>query len=227
MERLNGTSIQKSGVHNRGRGSSGMDAFPYPETWRLEVLARALDGYVRQMNVGVEQDDFAGRNIVLVPNETPITQSETIDGLVLPRIVLIDYNNASGKCGSSDELDPRPTNPALRFWCNYLWEDFSGWVPNTWRKSEAQNDWLLRRFCGDGQRELYRPVPEWMDRLVKQKDSGPSKDDFGHAPVIGAGSVPNEEVDFNIGHSGSRGSDGEVVQAGSPPEVKLGPGCEL
>lgn len=31
-------------------------------------------------------------------------------GLVLPRIVLVDYSSAWVKCWSSDELDPWPTN---------------------------------------------------------------------------------------------------------------------
>lgn len=69
IERLDGVSIQASRVQNTDSPGAPKDAFHYPEEYRLEVLARAMDGYVRQMKAGVRQSDFAGRNIVLVPNQ--------------------------------------------------------------------------------------------------------------------------------------------------------------
>lgn len=179
MEHLDGVSIQGSRVQNSYDRSLGTDAFHLPEDFRLEVLARAMDGYVKQSNIGVDQGDFAGRNIILVPNEVPTTQSERTCGL--PRVVLIDYNNARVQGSSPDEIDSRPINPAMEFWRRYAWDDIAGWVPDTWTESKAQQDWLLRRFCGHEQRELYRPVPEWMDRLVQEQHSGPQKDCSGHA----------------------------------------------
>ncbi|KAH8745576.1 hypothetical protein F5883DRAFT_438762 [Diaporthe sp. PMI_573] len=170
IEQLNGVSIQASRIQNSYSREAAKDAFHYPEEYRLEVLARAMDGYVRQMKAGVRQSDFAGRNIVLVPNENPTAQSEMIGGLYLPRIVLIDYNNADLEDSPSDNVDPRPTNPARTFWGPYLWSDIAGWVPSTWKDGEAQQEWLLKRFCGDDQQDMYRPVPAHISRLLKQKD---------------------------------------------------------
>lgn len=172
IEHLNGTNIQRSRVQNSYNRSSGTDAFHFPEEYRLEILARAMDRYVRLMQTGVEQYDFARRNIILIPKENSATQPEKSCGLVLPRIVLVDHNNAFVKSRSSEELDSRPINPALQFWGPYLWEDIAGWVPIAWASHKAQKDWLWRRFCGHGQRELYCPIPEWMEVEVKQKDSG-------------------------------------------------------
>lgn len=226
MERLNGASIQGSRIQNNYDRSLGIDAFHFPEGFRMEVLARAKDGYVKQMSIGVEQGDFAGRNIVLVPDESPTTHSERICGLALPRVVLIDYNNASVNGHSSDELDSRPINPAVQFWGPYLWVDIAGWVPYAWEKGKFQQDWLLRRFCKNGQRELYRPVPEWMDLLVKQQHSGPQRDCSGHASATATSSPRDGKVHSKTSLSRSDGSD-DGIQTGASPGVKAGPGCEL
>lgn len=37
-------------------------------------------------------------------------------------------------------------------------------------KAGFQQEWLLKRFFGHDRKEMYRPIPEWMDRLVKQKE---------------------------------------------------------
>lgn len=226
IERLNGTSIQGLRVQNSYNRGLGTDAFHFPEEYRLEVLARAMDGYVRQMNIGVEQCDFAGRNIILVPNEDPATQSERICGLELPRVILIDYNNASVESRSSDELDSRPINPALIFRRQYLWDDVAGWVPDSWAGDKTQEDWLWRRFCGNGQRELYRPVPEGMEGEMKQKDSGPQRYDSDHESATGAKSSGNGKVESKTSPSRPDGSD-DRIQAEAPPPVSREPGCEL
>lgn len=91
---------------------------------------------------------------MLVPNETP--EPEKIYGIALPRIVLTDYNHAYMPLYSSrykDEL--RPINPAFQFWGSWLWEHIAGWVPNSWFDVEVQQQWLLQRLCGPGQKELY------------------------------------------------------------------------
>lgn len=61
---LNGTSTQSMRVQNSSSG--GTDSFHYPEEYRLEVLARAIEGYARQLASGLNQADFAGRNFLLV-----------------------------------------------------------------------------------------------------------------------------------------------------------------
>lgn len=170
IEQLSGVSIQESRIQNSYSQEAAKDAFHYPEEYRLEGLARAMDGYVRQMKAGVRQSDFAGRNLVLVPYENPTIQSEMISGFYLPRVVLIDYNNADLEELPSDDVDPRPTNPAETFWGPYLWSDIAGWVPSTWKNGKAQKEWLIKRFCGDDQKEMYRPLPAHISCFVKQTD---------------------------------------------------------
>lgn len=164
MERLEGATIRESRIQNSYNLAAGIDAFHYPEEYRFEVLAQAMDAYVQQMKGGVDQNDFAGRNILLVP-----MQSEKIYGLFLPRIVLIDYNNADVRELSSKELTFLPPNPAQIFWGEYLWEDVAGWVPDAWRDVKIQQDWLIQRFCGHATKGLYLPVTGHMSDTVTQK----------------------------------------------------------
>lgn len=177
IEFLHGASIQGSRAQNNPRRGALADSFHYPEEYRLEVLARAMDGYVKQEHAGIEQNDFSGRNIILViDNEEPNLQheSEKMCGLILPRVVLIDYNNASKWPVSpgSENDDQRPINPALRFWRKYLFEDIAGWVPSRWSNVKVQQEWLLRRFGAFSQQKLYRPLPGWLlDELAKQQAS--------------------------------------------------------
>ncbi|KUI61455.1 hypothetical protein VP1G_11249 [Cytospora mali] len=71
MELLNTTSIHATHAQNSSSSdrSMGTDSFRYPEEYRLEVLARAIDGYVRQLNTGLIQGDFAEQNVMLVAND--------------------------------------------------------------------------------------------------------------------------------------------------------------
>jgi hypothetical protein len=133
-----------------------------------------MDGYVKLKQAGIEQADFAGRNIFLVINEEPGVRLEKMYGLILPRIVLVDYNNAYMRRDlSSDGLETRPVNPALEFWRNYLFRDIAGWVPGRWSDVKIQQQWLLRRFCGFDRQKLYRPVPQWMlDHFAQLRPQG-------------------------------------------------------
>lgn len=164
MERLEGVTIRESRIQNAYSRAAGTDAFHYPEEYRLEVLARAMDAHVRQMKGGVDQGDFAGRNIVLVP-----MQSERICGLFLPRIVLVDYNNANVRVLSSEQLDRLPPNPTEIFSGQYLWEDVAGWVPDSWEDVKVQQGWLIQKFCGHDTKDLYLPVTSHMRDSVSRK----------------------------------------------------------
>lgn len=171
LEHLEGASIQGSRAQNNAARGSLTDSFHYPEEYRLEVLTRAMDGYVRLKQAGIEQADFAGRNIVLVINiDEPGIQLELekICGLIVLRIVLVDYNHAYMREQlSSDELETRPVNPALEFWGKYLFRDIAGWVPGSWSDIKIQQQWLLSRFCQCNRQE-YRPVHQWMlDHLAQ------------------------------------------------------------
>ncbi|KAJ0120493.1 hypothetical protein J7T55_015222 [Diaporthe amygdali] len=145
--------------------SMGTDAFHYPEEYRLEVLARAMDGYVRQLKTGLAQGDFAGRNVVLVTNNQ---QEETICGLTIPRVVLIDYNRAKVDKMSPEQAEWLPCNPGAIFWGELLCGSFGGWVPNDWEDVEMQQQWLLERFEKSEQRRLYYPSSEFFSQQLNK-----------------------------------------------------------
>lgn len=68
IERLDGASIRDTRIRNSMDFRSPKDSFHLPEEYRLEILARAMDGYVKQLKIGVDQRDFAARNVGLVEN---------------------------------------------------------------------------------------------------------------------------------------------------------------
>lgn len=171
IERLEGVTIQESRIQNAYSRGAGKDAFHYPEEYRLEVLARAMDAHVRQMKGGVDQGDFAGRNIFLVA-----MQSERMCDIFLPRVVLIDYNHTNVRELSSEQLDRLPSNPTEIFWGQYLWEDVAGWVPDSWKDVEIQQDWLIQRFCGHDRKGLYLPFTGHMSDTVSRKIADAERD---------------------------------------------------
>lgn len=165
IEHLDGPTIRGSLIQNGPRGA-GKDAFHYPLKYRLEVLALAMDGYVRQLHSGLNQMDFAGRNLVLIPARDQ--GGETVAaGLVLPRIVLIDYNIAVvyrlARTEWSSLMDcPRPCNPMLCFWDESV-DDFGGWVPHEWHENpKFMQEWLQTRFGTEEKRKLYAPFEDEM-----------------------------------------------------------------
>lgn len=163
IENLNGVSIQDTRAQNSSDRNEGTDSFHYPEEYRLEVLARAMDGYVKQLKVGLEQGDFAGRNVILVANSP---EEDKVGDLVLPRVVLVDYNTAKVVEMPREQASWLPSNPAAVFWNEYLWEDFGGWVPNKWQDWNIQQDWLMQRFNGDDHRHHYYPSQEFFDNML-------------------------------------------------------------
>lgn len=68
------------------KGFDQIDAFQLSKEYRLQVLAILLDGLVRQYHAGVNQNDLAPRNIIIVP---PPGKTQVI-GAHPPRVVLID-----------------------------------------------------------------------------------------------------------------------------------------
>lgn len=162
IEQLNGKTFRDTRIRNNPNIQMGLDSFHYPEEYRLEILAQAMDGFVRQLRSGVNQFDFAGRNVVLVSDSN---SSATSGGLTLPRVVLIDYNNATVDVASPKQCPlSLPENPVSTFWKACLWEEFGGWVPHEWEDGKAQRRWLLRRFNGDDRRQLYQPISEPSDQ---------------------------------------------------------------
>lgn len=165
IERFDGPSTQDTFIYN-GPINNGKDAFHYPLEYRLEILALAMDGYVRQQHSGIEQWDFAGRNVMLVPR-TPSTEpaAVAVAGISLPRVVLVDYNTAvvfqltdKGKVPVMDW--PRPCNPMFYFWDLHM-IDFEGWVPHEWHDNpKFMQEWLQSRFGTEETRKLYAAVEE-------------------------------------------------------------------
>lgn len=161
IEYLGGPSIRGSLIRNDDNWE-GKDAYHYPEEYRLEVLAMAMDGYVRQMHSGIDQMDFADRNVMLAPRQ-PSQDIPIIAGLSLPRVVLVDYNAAiiytQTKRGKPPHMDwPRPCNPMWYFWEESM-ADFAGWVPLDWhRNPKFQQQWLQKRFGTEEMLKMYAPV---------------------------------------------------------------------
>lgn len=253
IERLYGNSIQGSRVQNNPAPGALTDSYHFPEEYRLEVLARAMDVYVKQRRAGIEQNDFAGRNIVLVPSDGESeSQSDKICGLDMPRVVLVDYNNATPRTDllDSEQVDSRPKNPALMFWRQYLWEDVAGWVPGGWKDVDVQQEWLVRRFCRPDQQELYRSLPEWLlERWSQQQETTaeaarPNADlpattagstttsssqnlvsgDENKAPTTVAGASRSaSESDSDTESAGDSKSAENWLPAINPPVVEVGP----
>ncbi|KAG8158484.1 hypothetical protein KVR01_011606 [Diaporthe batatas] len=158
IERLDGTTLLDALIRNDS--SRVKDAFHYPEEWRLEVLARAMDGFVKQQHIGVDQADFADRNVMIVTNAE--CDDEKVAGIPLPRVVLIDYNisyvySILGDTGHI--VLSAPCNPIWHFW-NMELRGFVGWIPHEWfERPKLKQEWLLRRFGTDEARALYAPIP--------------------------------------------------------------------
>lgn len=141
IERLEGTSLYDLWIQSSTRIHDGPDAFHLPEEYRLEVLAQAMDAWVRELHYGVNQGDFAARNVMVVSNDTttatfPISTSRAD----ISRVVLIDYNAAVVDSytlqGTSAERSlTLPVNPMQWFWKQTITGEFYGWVPSDWEKS--------------------------------------------------------------------------------------------
>ncbi|KAG6358338.1 hypothetical protein INS49_014222 [Diaporthe citri] len=138
------------------------DTFHLPEKYRLEVLARAMDAYVRALHCGVEQNDFADRNVMISSKDTSITTD--ITGTGIPCVVVVDYNTAiSYSCTlggrSTEESSALPVSPVQWFWKQAVGGDFLGWVPPEWEAvRKPMQEWLVQRFGSEEQRALYEPV---------------------------------------------------------------------
>lgn len=118
-----------------------------------------MDAYVRVLHCGVDQNDFASRNIIISSKDTSIT---TDTGT--PCVTLADYNTAiiysltpGGR--STEESLALPVNPVEWFWKQAIGGDFLGWVPPEWEASQKpMQEWLVQRFGSEEQRVLYEPV---------------------------------------------------------------------
>ncbi|KAL2193044.1 hypothetical protein P885DRAFT_72526 [Corynascus similis CBS 632.67] len=124
----------------------------YTEQDRLAVLARVLDGTVRQRHAGVDQRDLASRNVILQPSPSSF----------LPEPVIVDYNIAvvfelSGRGKAPCQLSKLPENPMEFFW-DTSFAEFAGWIALKWNnKFRHSQEWLKERFGGK-EAANYAPV---------------------------------------------------------------------
>lgn len=153
LENLSGASMTALYATNTSGPGAVPDAFHISEDWRLEVLARLLEGIMRQRHAGVDQRDLAPRNVHLVapqPGERLVP-----GGAVPPRVVLIDYNISIVWEKSLMGLLPYhypntllPPNPMKMYWTETL-PQLAGWVPDEWyKKPKLRQQWLVQRFGG-------------------------------------------------------------------------------
>lgn len=160
IERLDGITIYGTRVKNHTERDMGLDSFHYPEQFRLEVLARAMESFARLLHVGLEIRYFTGRNVFLVQNhsDSSTPSTETSGGLPLPRIVLIDYSHSSiMHLGGSLTRPALPENPITLYLRYDISGRFAGWAPLEW---DVEREWLLQRFYNSGQNQLYLPLRE-------------------------------------------------------------------
>ncbi|KAI1428718.1 hypothetical protein F5Y12DRAFT_731499 [Xylaria sp. FL1777] len=141
IEHIRGTSIQN--LFTCKHPNSAPNAFQYDESYRLEIIAELLDGVAKQLHSGIDQNDLAPRNVILVPSPKGDITSRHI-----PRVVLIDYNRAIVYEQTKYGRHEYP-NPAERFWTGGL-EEFHGWCPIKWDLSDrgmrSYQEWLFKRF---------------------------------------------------------------------------------
>lgn len=146
------------------------NAYHYPLEYRLEVLARILDGRVMQLHKGLDQNDLAPRNVIIVPHpDTQPAGPEGLPELMAPvRVVLVDYNKSIVYRLSEWRKHPfenqkLPPNPMKNFWDQSLSES-RGWIPMEWyQKPRLRQQWLVQRFGGNEMINEYAPVTEELD----------------------------------------------------------------
>lgn len=169
-ELLEGPSMYKLFRRTKVGSTVQMDAYHLPLEYRLEVVARILEGRVRQLHKGLDQGDLAPRNIIIVPHPDTETTgrerlSESVDRL---RVVFVDYNRSIVYRVSKWQSHPfedqeLPQNPMENFWDQPL-SQLRGWIPPEWdQKPSLRQQWLLQRFGGNQMIKKYAPISEELE----------------------------------------------------------------
>lgn len=167
IEYLQESNLRGWEIQNSNQIDDSPDCFHLPEEYRLGVLARAMDAYVRVLHCGIEQNDSVSRNIMISREDTDAHTVGTVT--IIPRIVLTDLNTAiihrRTRYGPSiEESLSLPVNPMQCFWKQAVAVEFSGWAPREWEVSpKLMQEWLLQRFGSEEQRTLYEPVSKELE----------------------------------------------------------------
>ena len=156
IEYLNGISIKDLYARNSPGPNAELDALHIDEKYRLEVLARVLDGVVKQKHTGLDQRDKAPRNVILMPNP------QEMPGPRQPpsRVVLVDYNNSiiyETTNRKDVPVSKLPRNPMELYWTESL-PEFAGWIPPDWYSNpRLRQEWLRDQF-GRERKSHYAPL---------------------------------------------------------------------
>lgn len=167
IEYPQGSNLRGLELQNSNHIDDGPDSFHLPEEYRLGVLTRAMDAYVRVLYCGIEQIDFASPNIMISFEDT--NSPTHITGTSITRDVLTDFNTAiihnRTRYGPSiEEGLALPVNPMQCFWKQAVAGEFSGWTPREWEVPlTLMQEWLLQIFGGEEQRVLYEPVSKELE----------------------------------------------------------------
>lgn len=119
---------------------------PYPESARLDTLARVLEALEKMAFAGVRHGDFSQRNIILCDGDSADT---------IGRIVIIDFNfatvtrldNWEEKYGERLPKGEKPRNPLNQWWDGGLYGGFGEWLPASWeQRLRPMQEWLYQRW---------------------------------------------------------------------------------
>ncbi|KAK3300953.1 uncharacterized protein B0H64DRAFT_370134 [Chaetomium fimeti] len=138
----------------------------FSEVYRLEVLARILDGVANLRFKGISQQDLAARNVIVHAPPNAHDQTAAQPGTI-PRVVLIDYNFAVVDAETTHKRRPYagttlPPNPMRIYWKSRL-EEFGSWIPAAWETNpRLRQEWLKKRFGGDNLAR-YAPIREELE----------------------------------------------------------------
>lgn len=137
----------------------------YDEGYRLNILAKLLDGYVRHFQKRLSRRGgglLLPEHVILIPGPEWTSAPQTT-----PRVVLIDYlhavvddRSARGHLRPTTEL---PMNPMNVFWTMHRFLDFDGWRPQHWNANDRPyQEWLMKEFGGENASK-YLPVREGLE----------------------------------------------------------------
>ncbi|PNP48475.1 hypothetical protein TGAM01_v205815 [Trichoderma gamsii] len=140
-----------------------MEYLPFPNMWaiikknkvenipaeiRMQLLKRVLEIDSWLIYYGIDQNDFAARNILVDPDQG--------------RVVFVDFGiamirnlyNSEWATPRDKPLPALPISPIERWGCK--WGDEMGsWVPKEYRTARARYDWFMKVW---GQSKEFRPL---------------------------------------------------------------------
>lgn len=111
-----------------------------PVETRMQLLARAFEIFAWLEYYGVDQHDFAPRNIMVDPDQG--------------RVVLLDFSfaklrdryNSKWSLGKGELLPVGPTPPIEQWHCDWPDSDMLDWVPKYLHSAQARYDWFRNQW---------------------------------------------------------------------------------